>query len=90
MQNLKPTILEKLQAVIGLQLVAVQQHFIHVLIFQERGDHKSAAQITRIDSVDLPIIMQLVDRLVARKIEPQICWAAKEKRVVDAGAGLFR
>ena len=55
-----------------LQLAAVKQHFIHVLILEARRDMSAAAAITRIDSVDLPAAMYLVDHLVASGTAPKL------------------
>ena len=48
-----------------LQLAAVKQHFIHVLILEARGDKNNSASINNIDSVDLPSAMQMVEHLVS-------------------------
>ena len=64
---------DPIMAAMRFQLAAVKQHFIHVLILQSRNDNNSAAQITKIDSVDLPSAMQLVDLLVRAKTEFDLC-----------------
>jgi hypothetical protein len=56
-----------------LQLAAVKQHFIHVLILEARGDKASATLINSIDSVDLPNAMQLVENLVSGSDTFSLC-----------------
>lgn len=73
MQNLESTTIDALQAFLRVQLTAVQQHFIHVLILQARGNHAFAERITAIDNTDLSVAMQLVELLVAQNISPLDC-----------------
>jgi hypothetical protein len=61
-----------------IQLAAVKQHFIHVLTLEAREDTGSAAQITRIDSVDLPNAMQLVDHLISNGRAFDLCLSSKD------------
>lgn len=63
----------RVHAALRRQLAAVKQHFIHVLILKARGDSESAAEITKIDSIDLPSAMQLVERLVRTEFPIDLC-----------------
>lgn len=64
---------QKLQTISGLHLMAVKQHFIHVLILEARGDKDNAARISGIDSVDLPLAMQTIDWLLTNGLMPRPC-----------------
>lgn len=54
-----------LSRVLRLQLAAVQQHFIHVLLLRAWNEEAVADRITSIDAVDLPNAMRIVDFLVS-------------------------
>lgn len=71
MDELNSKATRRLQTISGLHLMAVKQHFIHVLILEARGDKANAARITAIDSVDLPLAMQTIDWLLAHALLPQ-------------------
>lgn len=73
MRNPEPGTIDALQTLLRVQLTAVQQHFIHVLILQARGNHAFADRITAIDNTDLSVAMQLVELLVARNVTPLDC-----------------
>ena len=51
--------------VLRLELAAVQQHFIHVLLLRAWTEEAVANRITSIDAVDLPNAMRIVDCLVS-------------------------
>lgn len=70
MQTLDSETIAAVRALLGVQLKAVQQHFIHVLILQARGNHAFAERITEIDNTDLSVAMQWIERLVAQNIDP--------------------
>jgi len=55
----------RLYEALRLQLAAIKQHFIHILILEAREDKESAASINRIDSIDLPCAMMIIERLVS-------------------------
>ena len=61
-----------------IQLAAVKQHFIHVLTLEAREATASAAEITRIDSVDLPNVMRLVDHLICSGRTVNLCSSSKD------------
>lgn len=58
-------VLHGLSRVLRLQLAAVQQHFIHVLLLRAWNEEAVADRITSIDAVDLPNAMRIVDFLVS-------------------------
>ena len=58
-------ILRNFSRVLGLQLAAVQQHFIHVLMLRAWDEEIVADRITSIDTVDLPNAMRIVDHVVS-------------------------
>ena len=58
-------VLRSFSRVLRLQLAAVQQHFIHVLLLRAWKEEAVADRITSIDSVDLPNAMRIVDCLVS-------------------------
>ena len=58
-------LVEHLNAVLPFELMAVQQHFIHVLILKTWSAPEVAAGIMAIDEVDLPNAMRIVDLLVS-------------------------
>jgi len=58
-------VLRKFNLVLGLQLTAVQQHFIHVLMLRAWGEEAAAERIASIDAVDLPNAMRIVDYVVS-------------------------
>ena len=58
-------VLRSLNRVLGLQLAAVQQHFIHVLMLRAWNEEAIANRITSIDAVDLPNAMRIVDHMVS-------------------------
>lgn len=64
---------DQVQSALRNQLAAAKQHFIHVLVLEVRKDSASAAEISNIDSVDLPSAMQLVDHLVRNKHSMDTC-----------------
>jgi bacterioferritin (cytochrome b1) len=70
--NLESDIARHLNSVLRLQLTAVQQHFIHVLILKAWGDEETAAGITAIDNVDLPNAMRIVDFIVSGGALPRL------------------
>ena len=57
--------LHNLNRVLGLQLAAVQQHFIHVLMLRAWNEEAVADRITSIDAVDLPNAMRIVNHVVS-------------------------
>jgi len=81
MQTLDSETTEAVRALLGVQLKAVQQHFIHVLILQARGNRAFAERITAIDNTDLSVAMQWVERLVAQDLNPL-------NGNIDAGLGV--
>lgn len=56
---------EHLSFVLPLELMAVQQHFIHVLILRAWGKPELAQGIVAIDEIDLPNAMRITDLLVS-------------------------
>ena len=58
-------VLRSFSRVLRLQLAAVQQHFIHVLLLRAWKEEAVADRITSIDAVDLPNAMRIVDCLVS-------------------------
>ena len=58
-------VLRNFNRVLGLQLAAVQQHFIHVLMLRAWNEEAVADRITSIDAVDLPNAMRIVDYVVS-------------------------
>ncbi len=62
----------RLEAILRVELEAVQQHFIHVLMLKAWGDDDLAAAITAVDEVDLPNAMRLVDLLVEDGAAPAL------------------
>lgn len=71
--KLNPDVLRHLNIVLRLQLMAVKQHFIHVLTLEAWGDPETAAGITAIDSVDLPNAMRIVDFIISSNALPELC-----------------
>ena len=65
-------VLRSLNRVLGLQLAAVQQHFIHVLMLRAWNEDTAAHRITSIDSVDLPNAMRIVDHVVSTEHLPTL------------------
>ena len=59
------SVVRALSRVLRLQLAAVQQHFIHVLLLRAWKEEAVADRITSIDAVDLPNAMRIVDFLVS-------------------------
>ena len=58
-------VIRALSRVLRLQLAAVQQHFIHVLLLRAWNEDAVADRIMAIDAIDLPNAMRIVDCLVA-------------------------
>ena len=58
-------VLRNFNRVLGIQLAAVQQHFIHVLMLRAWNEDAVADRITSIDAVDLPNAMRIVDCVVS-------------------------
>ena len=58
-------VLRNFNRVLGVQLAAVQQHFIHVLMLRAWNEESAADRIASIDAVDLPNAMRIVDYLVS-------------------------
>lgn len=58
-------IVEHLNSVLPIELMAVQQHFIHVLILRAWNAPELAEGIVAIDEIDLPNAMRIVDLLVS-------------------------
>ena len=58
-------VLRNFNRVLRVQLAAVQQHFIHVLMLRAWNEEAAADRITSIDAVDLPNAMRIVDYLVS-------------------------
>ena len=58
-------VLRSFSRVLRLQLAAVQQHFIHVLLLRAWKEEAVADRITSIDAVDLPNAMRIVNCLVS-------------------------
>ena len=58
-------VLRNFDRVLGLQLAAVQQHFIHVLMLRAWNEEAVADRVTSIDAVDLPNAMRIVDHVVS-------------------------
>ena len=69
---LSDDIVKQLNNVLPLQLMAVQQHFIHVIILKCWGAHEISQGIITIDEVDLPNAMKIVDLLVKFGNPPEI------------------
>ena len=65
-------VLRSLNRVLGLQLAAVQQHFIHVLMLRAWTEEAIADRITSIDAVDLPNAMRIVDHVVSTGYLPTL------------------
>ena len=65
-------VLRGLNRVLGLQLAAVQQHFIHVLMLRAWNEEAIADRITSIDAVDLPNAMRIVDHVVSTGYLPTL------------------
>ena len=65
-------VLCSLNRVLGLQLAAVQQHFIHVLMLRAWNEEAVADRITSIDAVDLPNAMRIVDHVVSTGYLPTL------------------
>ena len=65
-------VLRSFSRVLRLQLAAVQQHFIHVLLLRAWKEEAVADRITLIDAVDLPNAMRIVDRLVSAGHPPAL------------------
>jgi len=57
-------IVKQLHSVLPIELMAVQQHFIHVLILRSWNAPELAEGIVTIDEIDLPNAMKIVDLLV--------------------------
>lgn len=80
-RTIDPATRRRLEAILRVELEAVQQHFIHVLMLKAWGHDDLAAGITAVDEVDLPNAMRLVDLLVADGAAPALaqdgaCFAA--------------
>ena len=73
--------LHNLNRVLGLQLAAVQQHFIHVLMLGAWNEDAVADRITSIDAVDLPNAMRIVDYVVSTGHLPGL---ASDRRTLAA------
>ena len=58
-------VLRSFNRVLGVQLAAVQQHFIHVLMLRAWDEETAANRIASIDAVDLPNAMRIVDCVVS-------------------------
>ena len=58
--------------VLGVQLAAVQQHFIHVLMLRVWNEKAVADRIMSIDAVDLPNAMRIVDHVVSTGRPPTL------------------
>ena len=58
-------VLPAFNRVLGLQLAAVQQHFIHVLMLRAWNEEAVADRIASTDAVDLPNAMRIVDHVVS-------------------------
>ena len=58
--------------VLGVQLAAVQQHFIHVLMLRVWNENAVADRIMSIDAVDLPNAMRIVDHVVSTGRPPTL------------------
>ena len=58
-------VLHNYSRVLRVQLAAVQQHFIHVLMLRAWNDEAAADRITSIDAVDLPNALRIVDYVVS-------------------------
>ena len=67
--------------VLGVQLAAVQQHFIHVLMLRAWDEEAAADRIASIDAVDLPNAMRIVDYLVSAGHVPTL---ASDRRTLAA------
>ena len=65
-------VLRSLNRVLGLQLAAVQQHFIHVLMLRAWNEEAVADRSTSIDAVDLPNAMRIVDHVVSTGYLPTL------------------
>ena len=65
-------VLRSFSHVLRLQLAAVQQHFIHVLLLRAWKKEAVADRITSIDAVDLPNGMRIVDWLVSTGTLPTL------------------
>ena len=58
-------VLRNFNRVLGVQLAAVQQHLIHVLMLRAWNEEAAAVRIASIDAIDLPNAMRIVDYLVS-------------------------
>ena len=58
---------DSLTDVLRCEMTAVNQHFIHFLALRDWGDDETAARIKRIDRVDFPNAMRIIDYLVETK-----------------------
>ena len=67
-------VLRNLNRVLGVQLAAVQQHFIHVLMLRAWHEEAAADRITSIDAVDLPNAMRIVDCVASTGTEANAIW----------------
>jgi bacterioferritin (cytochrome b1) len=70
--ELGPHVLQALNSILRVQMMAVKQHFIHVLILEAWGDAETAAGITAIDSIDLPNAMRIVDFIASEHAVPEL------------------
>lgn len=53
-----------LNALLRLELTAVNQQFIHILALRQGGDEARASRIYDVDRIDFPNVMRLIDHLV--------------------------
>lgn len=58
---------DSLTDVLRTEMTAVNQQFIHVLALREWGDDETAERIMRIDRVDFPNAMRIIDYVVETK-----------------------
>lgn len=58
---------ESLNLVLRCQMTAVHQQFIHFLALRDWGDDETADRILKIDMIDFPNAMRIIDYLVEKK-----------------------
>ena len=71
-QKLPADVVDQLNLILPLQLMAVQQHFIHVLTLKCWNATNLSQGIIAIDEVDLPNAMKVVNLLVSTGNVPGI------------------
>ena len=59
--------IESLNRLLRCEMTAVHQQFIHVLVLRDWGETESAERIMKVDRVDFPNAMKIIDYLVSVK-----------------------